>query len=203
MPGSTTIRFTPTTRNIAARSNHCRSTCGARFLTATGMFLPGSISTFSITGGTPRGRRSCGWKPGGRGGFRSTGDFSIPARCTGIAPFQGVPVLPFRAKAKRGISLRHMDREIPRPLPSLRMTILVGLSPTVSSCRTASRRACWRRPSRSAAAANVSTKSFFHQTPSRTALRKHRSRSSSVTCWSRMACPGPRRPMTTASAAGS
>src|SRR6267378_4081997 len=56
-----------------------------------------------------------------------------------------------------------------------------GSSPTANSCRTIFRRACWRRPSRNAAAASASAKCFFRRTPSRIAARKHRSRSSSET----------------------
>src|SRR6266852_3791103 len=57
-------------------------------------------------------------------------------------------------------------------------------SPTANSCRTAYRRACWRRPLRNAAAASASARFFFRPTLSRTALRNPRSPSSSATCWS-------------------
>ena len=74
-------------RITAARWRYCPNICAKHFSTATGMFSPASISTFSITAGTPRGRKKFGSKRGGRAGFRSTGAFSIPARCIGIARF--------------------------------------------------------------------------------------------------------------------
>jgi Phage terminase large subunit len=62
-----------------------RNICAARFWTVTGMFLPGNISTYLNSAGTPRGRKSFAWKPGGPGGSRWTGASSIPARFIGIA----------------------------------------------------------------------------------------------------------------------
>ena len=74
-----TTRSTRMTSSIAAPSMCCPGTCVAHFSTATGTSSQDSISTYSITAGTPRGPKRSGLKHGGPAGFRSTGKFQHPS----------------------------------------------------------------------------------------------------------------------------
>ena len=148
-------------RNTRKRWGNCPRRCGARFSTASGTSTRGSTSIFFRRGGTRCVPSKCSSSRGRRGGFRLTGDSSIPSAVYWHATRADGVVVTYREFVQNRLSPRMLaaaiaERSVDRLGRAERIRDIF-LSPDAFAQRTRGRfdrRAAWRRARRRGLAAS-------------------------------------------------